>query len=72
MALSASPVPSQILECVGTGRAPTAHDVLDVAERIWLDGAHDRSAFAWTKMASDSEERLTAIRAARMALAGST
>ena len=72
MSASTSPfMLDQLVECIATGREPTIHELFAVAERIWTDGAAERSAFAWDQLAPDASERLVALRGAQLALTGS-
>lgn len=72
MSASTSPlIPDQLVDCIATGREPTVHELFAVAERMWIDGAAERSAFAWDRLAPDASERLTALRNAQLALTGS-
>ena len=65
-------IPDQLVSCIATGREPTVHELFAVAERMWIDGAAERSAFAWDRLAPDAGERLTALRNAQLALTGSS
>ena len=70
--LSATPlVPDQIVDCVSTGRVPTAADLDTVASRMWNEGAIRRSAFSWGQLAAAAPDRVVALRSAVMALQGS-
>lgn len=70
--ISASPLmPDQLIDCVATGRIPTAADLDHVAERMWREGAAHRSAFAWGEMSPNATDRILALRSAVMALQGS-
>lgn len=72
MTTPASPlIAVQIVDCIATGLDPTLHELFAVAERMWTDGAADRSAFAWGALPPDSKDRLIALRRARAALGGS-
>jgi len=46
-------------------------ELFRVAQRIWSDGAADRSAFRWGRLAPTDTEKLLALRAAHIALSGS-
>ena len=71
--LSATPlVPDQIVDCVSTGRMPTAADLDSVASRMWSEGAAHRSAFSWGQVAPAAADRVGALRSAVMALQGSS
>ena len=63
-------IPDQLVNCIATGREPTVHELFAVAERMWIDGAAERSAFAWDRLAPDASDRLTALRNAQLALTG--
>ena len=68
---SASPlVPHQLVDCVSTGRSPTAADHDTVAARMWCDGAANRSAFSWGALPTVTD-RIAAMRSAAVALQGS-
>ncbi|WP_245841912.1 hypothetical protein [Sphingomonas lenta] len=41
-----------------------------MAERVWVEGAAERSAFAWGRLPSAHPDRVTALRAAQAALCG--
>ena len=72
MSASTGPLmPEQLVDCIATGREPTVHELFAVAERMWIDGAAERSAFAWDRLAPDAGERLIALRGAQLALSGS-
>lgn len=60
-----------VIGCVAEGRDPTVQELFHVAQRIWSDGAPDRSAFAWGRLPTASLDRLSALRSARLALCGS-
>lgn len=60
-----------VIDCVATDRAPTVQELFHVAERIWTEGASDRSAFRWGRLAPTDPARLRSLRAAQMALLGS-
>ncbi|GHH26103.1 hypothetical protein GCM10008023_40210 [Sphingomonas glacialis] len=60
-----------VIDCVASDRAPTIQELFHVAERIWTDGASDRSAFRWGRLAPTDPARLLSLRAAQMALMGS-
>jgi hypothetical protein len=61
---------SEVVSCVSEGRDPTVHELFAVAERIWVEGADQRSAFGWGSLSTASSERLGALRAAQLALCG--
>ena len=68
---SCSPLFShEVIECVSEGRDPTVQELFSLAGRIWQDGAAERSAFAWGRLAPSDPERLCALRAAVAASAG--
>lgn len=60
-----------VIDCMATGRGPSIAELFTVAERIWMDGASDRSAFRWGCLPPTHSERLFALRAAQVALLGS-
>ncbi len=64
-----SPLP-ELIECVATGRDPTVSELFHVAGQIWIDGAPDRSAFAWGQLQPSSSDRASAIRLALAAMRG--
>jgi hypothetical protein len=64
-------VADQLVDCMANGRDPTVHELSHVAERIWTDGADERSAFGWGSLAANSSDRLFAFRSAQVALVGS-
>jgi hypothetical protein len=64
-----SPLP-ELIDCVATGRDPTVSELFHVAGRIWIDGAPDRSAFAWRQLQPSSDDRASAIRLALAAMRG--
>ncbi|RYG86269.1 MAG: hypothetical protein EON59_10375 [Alphaproteobacteria bacterium] len=70
MATTSPLMPEHLVDCIATGREPTVHELFAVAERIWIDGAAERSAFAWDRLAADADERLIALRGAQIALTG--
>lgn len=61
----------EVIECVSEGRSPTTPELFRLAERIWREGAAERSAFAWGQLASSDPERLCSLRAAVAAAVGS-
>ncbi len=63
-------IPDQLVDCIASGREPTVQQLFAQAKRMWIEGAAERSAFAWNRLAPDACERLIALRAARLALAG--
>ena len=70
MTVSASTLPSEFIACVSEGREATIRELHAVAERIWADGASERSAFAWGTLSIASPQRLAALQAAHLALRG--
>ncbi len=71
MTSSTSPlVADQLVDCIATGRDPTVHDLFALARRMWLEGAPNRSAFAWDRLTADGGDRLVALRGAHAALSG--
>ncbi|MEG8013400.1 hypothetical protein [Sphingomonas sp. 22R3R2A-7] len=69
---SASPlVPDQLVDCIATGREPTAADLDSVAARMWREVSTHRSAFSWGDLAPLAQDRIVAMRSAVMALQGS-
>jgi len=72
MVFSATPlVPDQLVDCVATGRMPTAADLDHVAARMWREGAAHRSAFSWGELPATAADRILALRSAAVALQGS-
>ncbi len=71
MSSATSLVPHQIVDCMSTGRSPTAADLDNVAARMWREGARDRSAFSWGELSPTTADRIVAMRAAVLALEGS-
>jgi len=61
---------SEVVSCVSEGRDPTVHKLFAVAERIWVEGADERSAFGWGSLSTVSPDRLGVLRAAQLALCG--
>ena len=61
-----------VIDCVARDRGPTVQELFDVAERIWIEGAAGRSAFDWVRLDVTDADKLTALRAAKAALLGST
>ncbi len=61
----------EIVVSVGCGHLPTARDRMEVAARIWADGAGERTSGLWHALHLDSAERLLSLRAADLALTGS-
>lgn len=59
-----------VIDCMASDRAPTLEELFHVAERIWADGAADRSAFRWKHLAATDPEKLMSLRAAQTALLG--
>ena len=60
----------EVVDCVSEGRDLTIAELFRLAERIWLDGAAERSAFAWGQLAPSDPERLSSLRAAVAAAVG--
>ncbi|WP_029624172.1 hypothetical protein [Sphingomonas sp. PAMC 26617] len=60
-----------VIDCVATDRQPSVQELFRVAQRIWSDGAADRSAFRWSCLAPTDTKKLLALRAAQIALSGS-
>lgn len=60
-----------VVDCVASDREPTVQELFQVAQRIWTEGAADRSAFRWGMLPSAGSEKLLALRAAQVALSGS-
>lgn len=60
-----------IINCIANACDPTVQELFSVAERIWTDGAAQRSVFDWDTLQPESAERLMAVRAAQLALCGS-
>lgn len=71
MTISINPLfANEVVDCVAEGRDPTLQELCVVAQRIWVDGAANRSAFAWATLPTTSPGRVGALRAARLALCG--
>jgi hypothetical protein len=60
-----------VIDCMASDRAPTIQELIQVAERIWAEGAADRSAFRWGRLAPADPGKLMSLRAAQVALLGS-
>lgn len=60
----------QIVACVATARAPTLYELTELAARIWIEGACDRSRMLWDQLSPTALGRDAALRAARAALNG--
>jgi hypothetical protein len=60
-----------VIDCMATDREPSVQELFQVAQRIWTEGAPDRSAFRWGILPSADSEKLVALRAAHVALSGS-
>lgn len=71
MSSASSLVADQIIDCVSTGRPPTADDLNNVAARMWREGARNRSAFSWGELSPSATDRIVAMRSAVLALQGS-
>lgn len=71
MLSASSLVQDQIVDCVSTGRSPTAADLDTVAARMWRESARDRSAFSWGELPLIATDRIVAMRSAVLALQGS-
>lgn len=63
--------PDQLIDYVANGRPPTVDELMDLAERMWVEGGPHRSAFAWGQLQPYSSERVLALRSAALALNGS-
>ncbi|PAX06383.1 hypothetical protein CKY28_17425 [Sphingomonas lenta] len=61
---------AELVACIGEAREPTVPELFSVAERVWVEGAAERSAFAWGRLPSAHPDRVTALRAAQAALCG--
>jgi hypothetical protein len=71
MTASFSPLfADEVVRCMGEGRDPSIQELGRVAERIWTDGGANRSAFGWRHLSPASLARLSALRAAQLALCG--
>jgi hypothetical protein len=69
---SISPVfDDAVIDCMASDRAPTIRELIHVAERIWAEGAADRSALRWGCLAPPDLGKLMSLRAAQVALLGS-
>lgn len=60
-----------VIDCVASDRGPTVQELVRVAERIWAEGAADRSAFRWDRLPASDPDKLMSLRAAQAALLGS-
>lgn len=60
-----------VIDCVASDREPTDQELFQVAQRIWAEGAANRSAFRWGSLPPANSEKRLALRAARIALSGS-
>ncbi|GAY19510.1 MULTISPECIES: hypothetical protein [Sphingomonadaceae] len=60
-----------VIDCVATDREPTVQELFHVAQRIWAEGAANRSVFRWDCLPPTDTEKLLALRAAQAALSGS-
>lgn len=63
-------MPAALIDCVATGRDPTPHELVDLAERVWSEAGRSRSAFAWGDLPSSSLDRAIAMRVACLAFRG--
>jgi hypothetical protein len=69
MTSSTSPmIINEVIDCMSEDREPSVEDLFRVAERIWSEGAANRSAFAWGSLSA--AERVQPLRAAQLALRG--
>ncbi|QJU59954.1 hypothetical protein HL653_21370 [Sphingomonas sp. AP4-R1] len=59
-----------LIRCVSNGLSASDREIDALASRIWTESAPFRSALAWTMLEISSSERLTALRAATIALNG--
>lgn len=60
-----------VIDCISSDRAPTIQELFHVAERIWAEGAANRSAIRWGCLAPTDPTKLMSLRAAQAALLGS-
>jgi hypothetical protein len=60
----------ELVDCIAESRQPTDAERAVVAQRIWSDGAPQRSAFAWESLSVSSPDRLASMRAADLAFYG--
>ena len=60
-----------VIDCVATDRQPSVQELFCVAQRIWSDGAANRSALRWGRLAPTDAQKLLALRAAHIAMCGS-
>ena len=65
-------IADQLVGCIANDRDPTVGELFAVAERLWTEGSAGRSAFAWGRLPPDSIARPIALRAAQLALSGSS
>lgn len=63
--------PGELVACIAHAREPTVHELFAVAERVWVESAADRSAFAWGRLPPTDPERVGALRVAQASLCGS-
>ena len=62
---------TEVVDCMSEARPPSVRELFLVAQRIWSEGAPDRSAFSWGRLDPVSADRIFALRAAQVALCGS-
>lgn len=62
-------IPPEIVACIFEGRAPTVHELGRTADRIERDLSGAKATFAWGR-STDAPARLTSVRIALAALAG--
>ena len=63
-------VPADLIDCLSAGRRPTVPELMRMAERVWIEGAPERSTAAWKRLSDLSEDRANAVRFALVALCG--
>jgi hypothetical protein len=64
-------MPDALIDCVATGREPSAVELVELADRVWSEAADRRSAFDWDGRPTRTMDRVIALRAARLAFRGS-
>jgi hypothetical protein len=63
-------IPEALIRCVSKGLSASDREIDSLTKRIWTEVAPFRSGLAWTMLEPSSSERLTALRAATIALNG--
>ncbi|MFT6570626.1 MAG: hypothetical protein ACJAWY_002347, partial [Sphingomonas echinoides] len=52
---------TEVVDCVSEARSPSVQELFVVAQRIWSEGAPDRSAFSWGRLDPVSADRIFAL-----------